>query len=495
MVFRLAPLFYNLLLHGSLPYDDVFGLLIIGIVMDSTLWVYWWLQLLILQLLYYCGQALAPYYTILAPYFDVQYKSTGLLPYWKTSLAQHALLTVDSRLMILSDVINICSSSLAYLRHKLKSSLNSFVDRITASWNKKREMIGDFPPLGWPLKLSMVLFATGSIIIILISGYFKILKEVWKSNKPNLKGTKLTKRLTSVYNSVSDETIKLKSELFDSDSETAIMDNSANCIIMKRKSSFIPSTYIEIDPNKFYGITTAIGTGNPVGIGDVKIGWHDDMGKYHNFVLKDAFHIPDSAVNVIGISELSKNIGDFKSKGTRIDSSGQDSILTWDNKQFMRSFIHSESCLPEMPINDGYSKFHRLCNLIDKIHPVDRQCYHNDFRRRRDAVRPIPPKEVLQSCPYDVGEEVLYKNKDHVEKGIIEGIKLLDYSNTPEITVKFRDTRKATAHPDQISTSEETDAADIPISPQEFLENAIHLSEDDLQKLKNPNQLTDLEIK
>ena len=117
-------------------------------------------------------------------------------------------------------------------------------------------MLGNFPPFGWPLRICMFLFAAGTIFSILVSGYFRILKEVWKSNKPNSIGTQLMERLKSVYNSVSDESIKLKSELFDSDSETVIMDNLANCIIMKRKSSFIPSTYIEIDPNKFYSITT-----------------------------------------------------------------------------------------------------------------------------------------------------------------------------------------------------------------------------------------------
>ena len=52
---------------------------------------------------------------------------------------------------------------------------------------------------------------------------------------------------------------------------------------------------------------------------------------------------------------------------------------------------------------------------------------------------------------------MLYKNKDHVEKGIIENISLLDYSNIPSVTVKFHDTRKVHAHPDQISTLEEND--------------------------------------
>ena len=355
-------------------------------------------------------------------------------------------------------------------------------------------MLGDFPSSGWPMQICLILFATATIIYLMIVGYFRILQQVLKSWTSMNKEQKLAKRLTSVFNSVTDEAINIESEFFDSDSETAIMDNSANCVIWKKKSAFIQSSYIEVDPNKFYGITTAIGTGNPVGIGDIKVGWYNDVGKYHNFILKNVFHIPDSAVNVIGISDLSKNIGDFDSRGTRIDSSGQDSILTWNNKQFVQSFAHSDSCLPEMTVNDGYSNFYRFCNFADKVYPIDRQCYHNKYRRRRDIVQPISPTEILQSVPYDVGEEVIFKNNDHVEKGIIEEIKLLDYSNTPSLTVKFNDSRKAEAHPDQITSEEENDVANIPVSPQEFLQNAKYLNEEHLKQLQNPKQLSEMEI-
>ena len=80
----MAVLFYNLLStfisSGNLPYCDMIGLLILKIIIDAIQWIYWWLQLLILYLLYNCGQALAPYFIILAPYFDFEYISPGQLP-------------------------------------------------------------------------------------------------------------------------------------------------------------------------------------------------------------------------------------------------------------------------------------------------------------------------------------------------------------------------------------------------------------------------------
>ena len=498
MMFRMAVLFYNLLSTfistGNLPYSDVIGLLIPKIIIDAMQWIYWWLRLLILQLLYYSGLALAPYSIILAPYFDFKYVSTGKLPRWKMSLTPGCLLTLDSRLCIMSDVINISSSSLAFLRRKLKSYRTSVLTNILTFWNKKRENVGAFPPHGWPLQIFLALFASGTIFCLLFTGYLRILQQVWSTWRSTKNEAKLDKRLACVFETVSDEAIKLKSELFDTDSETCIMDNSANCIIWRSKSAFIRSTYVELDPSKFYGITTAIGTGNPVGVGDIKVGWYDDNNIYHNFILKDAFHIPNSAVNVIGISELSKNVGDFKEKGTRIDSSGSDSILRWNNKKFVRSFIHPDSCLPEMPVNDGFSKFHNLCNFVDKIQPVDRQCYHNEVRRRRDVLRPISPDEVLRSCPYDVGEAVIFKDSHHFEKGVIEDIKVLDYSNTPVFDIKLKNGRKEIAQSDQITTEDETDLSDIPVTHHEFLENARYLSEEDLKKIEHPLPLSPIEV-
>ena len=71
---------------------------------------------------------------------------------------------------------------------------------------------------------------------------------------------------------------------------------------------------------------------------------------------------------------------------------------------------------------------------------------------------------------------------------------MLDYSNTPSLTVKFNDSRKAEAHPDQITSEEENDVANIPVSPQEFLQNATYLNEEHLKQLQNPKQLSEMEI-
>ena len=146
----------------------------------------------------------------------------------------------------------------------------------------------------------------------------------------------------------------LRSEVFDADSDTVIVDNSANCIIWRHKKTFLPGTYVPLQSSDTPGVNTAAGTGVPIGYGDLPISWKDDDGKVHDFVLTEVLHIPSSPVNVLGLSAFSKIIGDYHTKGTRVDSSGSDSIFTWDNKKYRRSFTHSEANMPELPVNDGF---------------------------------------------------------------------------------------------------------------------------------------------
>ena len=71
--------------------------------------------------------------------------------------------------------------------------------------------------------------------------------------------------------------------------------------------------------------------------------------------------------------------------------------------------------MPELPVNDGYTKFYKFCNFIEHIQPVSKQCY--------SAFRTVV-QNPIHNLPYKIGEEVLYKNNDHVEKGVIENITL-----------------------------------------------------------------------
>lgn len=202
--------------------------------------------------------------------------------------------------------------------------------------------------------------------------------------------------------------------MFGGDSDTVMIDNSTNCIIWRHKRIFDPKSYVKLNTNKSFGVSSAVGKGSPFGIGDLNIGWNDDAGTYHSFVLPKVFHIPVSPVNILDVSAFSKTIGDFNSNGTPINSSGQDSVFSWDNRKYQKTFIHSDSDMPEMTVNDEYASFHRFWNFIQSVIPKKQQYFHTKSKNI-----------VKNGAIYNCGEEVLYKNQEHVEKGVNEKISLL----------------------------------------------------------------------
>ena len=50
------------------------------------------------------------------------------------------------------------------------------------------------------------------------------------------------------------------------------------------------------------GIMSATGEAIPVGFGTLGIGWYDDDLKYHTFRLPNAYHAPESPVNILGLN-------------------------------------------------------------------------------------------------------------------------------------------------------------------------------------------------
>ena len=189
-------------------------------------------------------------------------------------------------------------------------------------------------------------------------------------------------------------------------------------------------------------------------------------------------------MNILGLSSFSKIVGDYNTGGTRINLSGKDSIFTWDHGQFSRMFSHSESNMPEMPVNDGYSRFYKLCSFLQKYQPVHQQCYHI----AKDAY-----VKYNASIPYNIGKEVVYKNNDHIEKGVIEDITIDKDQSKFLVHVKFSGNRKVITNFDQIMSHNETDVASIPHTTADYIEQAKCLNEKELQILKRPDNMSELQ--
>ena len=63
-------------------------------------------------------------------------------------------------------------------------------------------------------------------------------------------------------------------------------------------------------------------------------------------------------------------MGDYQTGGTRINSSGEKLVFTWDLGKYTWTFVHSELHMPELPVNDGYFKFHKLCSFLEKFKAI-----------------------------------------------------------------------------------------------------------------------------
>ena len=129
------------------------------------------------------------------------------------------------------------------------------------------------------------------------------------------------------------------------------------------------------------GIETVHGNGVSAGIGTLQIGWYDDYGKFHDHLITDGFHMPDSSVNVLGVPAFSEHIGDYEEEGTKITSSSESSVFSWDNGTYKRTFTHPDSSLPEISVNNGFSSFHKLCNFVDKVTPPANKCFKSKKKK------------------------------------------------------------------------------------------------------------------
>ena len=155
-----------------------------------------------------------------------------------------------------------------------------------------------------------------------------------------------------------------KSVHFDTDTTFVVCDNSANTHICNDRELFT-----ELQPVKDIRYVATIGGRNskPSGIGTVKWSWLDDNGRKHEYKLDNVYFFPGSPLNILSVTEFAKHLDD--SQGTGIDTKASSSRFYWDNDKFSRTFDHSTSNLPELPINPGtgafawfIKKFKRQCN-------------------------------------------------------------------------------------------------------------------------------------
>ena len=203
---------------------------------------------------------------------------------------RNLLLTLPRSLCVFTEVHNVQAQDIAMLSRMNYRYMNSTPYKCIEKWNAIRSAIGYHPPDGWPLRVTMAILATVAVFVTMWIAQKNICSN---KNKCTLDcGSK------AFLSSKNKKGANLRSEVFDGDSDTIIVDNSANCVIWKHKKNFVPETYVALDKNNMIGVASAVGSGVPIAIGDLNIGRRDDNGQYHKFVIQKVFHIPDSPVNI-----------------------------------------------------------------------------------------------------------------------------------------------------------------------------------------------------
>ena len=139
---------------------------------------------------------------------------------------------------------------------------------------------------------------------------------------------------------------------FDIDTDFVSYDNSANMHICNNKKMF--THYCNL--TDVQNVATIGGKNSkPTGIGTIKWSWWDDNGTTHQYELQDVYYFPQSPVNILSVTEFAKFLKD--EHGTEIDTKALYSRLHWDRNKFSNWFNHSDSNLPEMPINSRNGAF------------------------------------------------------------------------------------------------------------------------------------------
>ena len=277
-----------------------------NIITDVYIWNMWLFPNLFLIMIYWVGYIISFPYEWFWKYIDVEFKSRSRFKK-RTIRKLHGkknfpLSVLAGKYCVYRDVCNVYAQDLAMLNRSFPVMKTSFAARIVDAWNDRRSAIPQFPPTRWPtLLLFMVIMCIVAMHTIL-QGYKRVLYA-----------TRNERQSKMVLQTSTANISKQNSPIFVSDSKLIIIDNLANCIIWNDKKSFVPETYRSLNSEITPIFDTAAGPGNAVGIEDLSISWKDDNSKIYHFVLSNVFHIPDSPVNILGISAFLKCIGDYKS--------------------------------------------------------------------------------------------------------------------------------------------------------------------------------------
>ena len=99
----------------------------------------------------------------------------------------------------------------------------------------------------------------------------------------------------------------------------------------------------------------------------------------HECIINDVFHVPNSPVNLVGVTKFGKQIepkDEEFPEGTNMQTFTNHSVFTWDRGQFKRTLIHPPCSMPTIFMNNRFQKLEALCTVLEK---VDNEMTHKAF--------------------------------------------------------------------------------------------------------------------
>ena len=228
--------------------------------MQIIQWLYWWTQFTLLQLIRGIGVIWYPVYVHFLVVLDVSIKVTRRnrskrIRKIQSRNEKYFILPLAGKLCVFTDAFNVHAEDLAFLANPLHKYDETYFYQLKQKWQEYRISIGYFPPVdGLPMKIAMSIFPVISIFVSVAIGIKRIRMEKQKQQQnPNNTQRKIfhtNNRTQSAF---------MRSETFDGDADTIIVDNSANCIIWRYKKNFVKSTYRKLDSTTRLNIETASG--------------------------------------------------------------------------------------------------------------------------------------------------------------------------------------------------------------------------------------------
>ena len=317
--------------------------------------------------------------------------------------------------------------------------------------------------------------------------------EQRKSPTRHRKSLPATEQLvcTTVLN-IDDRVRGKESVHFDTDSKSAVCDNSANVHVCNQKSMYVG----ELRPIESHKVATIGGKGHsPAGIGTVKWSWNDDCGHKHEYLVENVLFFPQSPINILSVTEFAKQLND--KEGTGIDTKQLRSRFYWDQNKYFLTIHHPPSNLPEFSINEGFC-VSMLCQaMLAKVINVKSHSKHSccfikfDDDCVRDSESHVLTTDVKQEL-FEVGETLFYAKEGW--SGLVKVKSLaLDENGVLRIVVMNSNGEDITTTREFLRSPGNPDIGWIPTSVPEYQSSAKEISDEDMTKITSPVHLSPLQ--